>query len=403
MKIIALIYEEGEGVNFYRIYQPYGYLKTVLGKDISIYNNVEQRQDQDHLRSEIDQSDIIVFINPYMNSQLELIEEIINRRDKNQKVVVDYDDDYFNISFVNPAYCLFGTKEISKQYFDRKINDELTTIIRDIDKELIQTNQDGSTVIYVWKDKHTSYLCNAHGEVFNIKANQSRLKTIRTILHKADLVTVTTEQLAKAISKYRPQGKISVLPNLVDLDRFIPMKNMRDDKLRIIWQGGSAHYLDLMMVKNELVSFSRKHPEVEYVFKGVKYPTIFQEIKDKVTWLPWHSDINTYPLSLTELSGDIAICPLIDDAYNNGKSPLKWEEMSAMKVPCVCSPIVYGNYIEQGKTGFIARTGEWGTYLEKLLDPALRKQIGQGAYDVVKKGFSIENASMYWSILQKLF
>jgi glycosyltransferase involved in cell wall biosynthesis len=129
---------------------------------------------------------------------------------------------------------------------------------------------------------------------------------------------------------------------------------------------------------------------------------IFNEIKDRVKWLPWHSDINTYPLSLRELSGDIAICPLTDDIFNNGKSPLKWEEMSAMKVPCVCSPTVYGNFIEHGKTGFIARQGEWEACLEKLLDPDLRQQIGQNAYNSVKREFSLNNATMYWSALQDL-
>ena len=73
-----------------------------------------------------------------------------------------------------------------------------------------------------------------------------------------------------------------------------------------------------------------------------------------------------------------------------------------MKVPCVCSPTVYGNYIEHGRTGFIAREGEWGACLEGLLDPKIREKIGQNAYDYVKKEFSIENASLYWSALQDL-
>ncbi len=400
MKIIVLLIEKNSPKVFYRILQPYGYLKNVLGKDISIYDL--DHPDKEQLGNEVKLADVVVFHEPYTHDQYRLIKAIMGRKDKKQRVVADFDDDPFNVCPWHCSYALLGTKEVGNLHLDRKQVDDLMPSIREDDKQLFQMNPDGSANAYMWKDKHRSFLWGEDGDRFDIAENLARLETIKKIMREVDLITAATPQFAEELRKYRPQGRITILPNLVDFGRFLPMKKKNDGKLRIVWQGPSAHYLDLTMVKQELISFARKHPEVEYVFQGTKLPAIFHEIADRVTWLPWHSDINTYPLSLTELAGDIAICPLTDDAFNYGKSPLKWEEMSAMKVPSVCSPIVYGNFIEHGKTGFIARQGEWGTCLEKLLDPDLRRQIGQNAYDDVKERFSIQNAAMYWAALEDI-
>ncbi len=401
MKVIALSLDKSLAHEYYRIVQPYGYLKNILGKDISIYDL--DHPDKEQLANEIKQADIVIQSYPTTQNHYKLLKAIKRGREKSQKVVADFDDDIFNVCPWNPSYCMLGTKEVGNLHLSKQQVDILMPTIQERDKELFRMDPDGSATVSIWKDKHRTFLWGGARETFNIAANQLTLMTVQKIIQEVDLITVATPQLKDELRKYRPEGGITVLPNLVDFDRFLPMKKKNDGKLRVVWQGGASHYIDLTMVKQELISFAKKHPEVEYVFQGVNFPAIFHEISDRVTWSPWHSDINTYPLSLTELSGDIAICPLTDDAFNYGKSPLKWEEMSAMKVPSVCSPIVYGNYIEHGKTGFIAHQGEWGTYLEKLLDPDLRKRIGQNAYDAVKERFSIQNATMYWAALEGLF
>jgi hypothetical protein len=403
MRVIVFLADINKPSSFYRVLQPYSYLKNVLGKDIFIYDPKVHNEEQ--LRNEIKLADMVIFQSPHSESQLKLIKMLMSVKGKNIKIVADFDDDPFNVGPWNPAYGVFGTKEVSGLHLDKEQVDDMMATIGEKYKRLFQTGPDGSAIVYMWKDKHESFawlLTDRKGESvkFDIADNLLRVERINKILQEVDLLTVPTQQLADELRKYRPQGKTAVLPNLVNFDKFLPMKEKKDGKLRIVWQGGSSHYLDLAMVKHELISFAKKHPEVEYVFQGANFPAIFHEIQDRVKWPSWHSDIDTYPLSLRELSGDIAICPLTDHAFNNGKSPLKWEEMSAMKVPCVCSPVVYGNFIEHGKTGFIARPGEWEACLEKLLDPDLREEIGQNAYDAVKSKFSLGNASMYWSALE---
>jgi hypothetical protein len=158
----------------------------------------------------------------------------------------------------------------------------------------------------------------------------------------------------------------------------------------------------LALIAPELIEFSKKHPEVEFVFQGVEYSALFAPIKDKVIWKGWHRDIYTYPLTVRELGLDIALCPLTDDTFNRSKSPLKWEEMAAMRVPCVCSPTVYENFIEHGKDGYIANKGEWGQCLEELMDEKKRNLVAETAYNRVKSRYGIQNSINHWTALQDL-
>lgn len=380
-----------KGVTFWRIQQPYGYLRDVLGKDIFIYD--PSVHDIARLKSEMMNADIIIYQSPNTEEVSSIVKRIIGLKTRRPKVVADYDDNLFNVSPWNAAYKDFGTKDFDVSYSEKELVKELMSVVKEELKSLIKINPDGSATITMWKDK----TCG-----FYIEDNLKRIKALQSIIEDADLITVTTQELSNEIRNHGPQGKIAIFPNLIDIARFRPMKKKNDGKLRIVWHGSTSHYQDLRMVSLELTTFAINHPEVVYLIKGVKFPGFFNEIKDRVTWLPWDSDIDAYFLSLSELSADIAICPLVDNEFNHAKSPLKWEEMSAMKVPCVCSPPVYSNFVEHGKTGLLAGDGQWGACLEELLDPAKREQIGQNAFDEVKKRFSIEKAASFWKTLEDL-
>ena len=116
--------------------------------------------------------------------------------------------------------------------------------------------------------------------------------------------------------------------------------------------------------------------------------------------MPWHGDVATYPLVVRKLKLDIGLCPLKSDEFNHGKSPLKWMEYSAMKIPSVASPVVYGNYIENNKTGLIARD-DWFDQIESLIkSKEKRKRLANNAFQYVKKKFSQDkNVDMWWSAL----
>lgn len=385
MRVCIIPAGEG-GVAFYRIIQPYSWLAENYGKEVFIFD--KKVHDMSRLYHELAECDILIYQMPCGEQIVENIRRTKEKYGRKKMIVVEYDDNIFGaVSPWNTKYNVFGIENVQVTYSKPE---DIETLRKHTKPEWAKENKDGSWTFKMWEDGYNDFF---------IENNIARLNAAKETVRIADLVTTTTPELAKVIRKYRT-GKIAVLPNLIDFDRFLPMKKKNDGKIRIVWQGGSAHFHDLCMVAPELISFAKKHPEVEYVFQGVAYSAIFKEIQDRVSWLSWHGDIYTYPLSVRELSGDIAICPLTDDAFNRCKSPLKYCEMAAMKVPVVASPVVYSKYIEHGKDGYIARQGEWEACLEELMDEKKRNLVGECAYNRVKSRFGIQNSTMYWSALQ---
>ncbi len=63
-----------------------------------------------------------------------------------------------------------------------------------------------------------------------------------------------------------------------------------------------------------------------------------------------------YPTYLDLLGGaEVAFMPLADTAFNRAKSDLKFIEAGACRVSTLASPVVYGNVVEDDKTGMLFR------------------------------------------------
>ena len=390
MRIVAIPAGTG-GVAFYRIKQPYGFLQA-QGKDIFIYDG--DIHDASRLFHEIEDADVVIYQMPYSESILSSIRAIKRKSGKRLRVVAEYDDDIFNVSPWNEKYNVFGVNEVRVTYSTPKDIEKLDASLSTAPWRGRTQNKDGSVTYDMW--------INGKGD-FDIKTNLAKQNAAKSIIEEVDLLTVTTQQLAAQMRKYRPMGKIAVLPNLVDFDRFLPMKEPEKGTFTVGWQGGSAHYADLCLWKEPLIEFAKKYPDVRYRFMGIQWNNVFEEIKDRVTWLAWHGDIVTYPLYVRDLRCHVALAPLVKDGFNTGKSPLKWEEMSAMKVPCICSPTCYKPFIEYGKDGYISDPDELVKHLEALRDPVKREFMAETAYRRVKERFSLEkNAMQYWNALQDL-
>jgi len=379
------------GVAFYRVNQPYSYLQK-KGYDVFIFNQL--LHDSHRLHAEQMAADIIVFQCPWSEGILNAVQLIKSGKSfgKNKKVVIEFDDNLFDVSPWNEKYNMFGIKEFKVGYYDKKTQDTILRNLSPTDKR--EFKEDGQLQIDLWQDGRAG---------FNISENIKKYNATAEVCRIADLLTVTTSELGSQMRKYRPEGPIAVLPNLIDFDRWLPMKENKTEFLRIGWQGGSAHFEDLHLVSDQLIRLAKKYPQIKYVFMGQPYPSLFEEISDRVEWHGWHGDISTYPLVVRDLALDVGICPLVDNVFNWGKSPLKWEEYSAMIIPSVVSPVVYSRVVKDGKTALIAKDDEWFSKLEKLVvDENYRHKISKRAYNVVKEKYSVDHSLKWWSALENL-
>lgn len=289
-------------------------------------------------------------------------------------VVTDYDDNHFNVDPFNKAYKEFGMEDVQVR------------------------NPETGDVQYLWKD-------GEHG--FNIKANQVKFHSYRTILQEADAITTTTLYLKNSLAEISGrEDNIHVLPNAIDFTQWKPLNISVREKLpgkfRFGWAVSHAHKGDFLMMRDTLKTFLARHSDAIFVVigdVGMELKTVIPEAQ-----LEWHpfSDLweGHYPMRMAMLGLDCGIAPLVDNEFNKCKSPLKFEEYTAFGWPTIAQNMEpYSSHIVQGDTGLLAGTpDEWSGALETMYNNAeLRAKLAFNARLAVKEMFDLDVIAREWA------
>lgn len=292
-------------------------------------------------------------------------------------------------------------------------------------KNIDYMNADPSTLTVVEMDdalwyldyRQESYAMLGHREVkldgkylykdgmdgFDLKANKTRLSVFNHCLKAADLITVTTPELAKIVREnVKNMGKsdpqVAVLPNCLDLSAWNPVE-IKKDEIRLGWVGGFAHRHDIQTILPALKKVLKKHPNVKVVIAGNSWGEVEEALGDRLILdKPW-TTISAHPYRMKTLGIDIGLAPLVDNTFNRGKSELKYLEYSALGIPTVASDIPpYSPVIEDGKTGYLAKTeAQWVKRLCQLVeDEELRKKIGSAARAWVERERDADKTYTLW-------
>lgn len=337
------------GVGYYRIVQPAKYLK---GHDVNIVGmkltKVGESRDKrwDRIFKEND-----VFWCSYFYDAEEASSMYYHRDKYKKKVVIDIDDDYLSIFPSHPLY--------------------------DVMKET----------------KKNRAFCS-------------------TILSFADVITVSTEPLKQRIHEhmkkvYGLDKKIVVIPNMNDVKdwNYKPAKK-NQDKIVIGYSGSYSHDDDLKMVFPAIAQIMDKYPNVYFETLGAVgneniqlYSVFSDEAKLRCDILPSTWTFKEYPKHLASMKWDIAIAPLVDQAFQRSKSHIKFLEYAMYKIPIIASRVYpyyvsnFGRYvIIHEETGLLCKPSEWFDALEDLiLHPDKRKILGENAYTHVVHDWQYES------------
>jgi 2-polyprenyl-3-methyl-5-hydroxy-6-metoxy-1,4-benzoquinol methylase len=187
-------------------------------------------------------------------------------------------------------------------------------------------------------------------------------------------VQTSSPALAALLQAENPE--VAVFPNAIFA---LPAPcNFDDPEALTLFFGAlnrSADWASLMPALNEVAAlagarlkFSVAHDQA--FFDALETPhKIFTPLCD-------------YPRYL-ELLGDaeIAFMPLADNPFNRAKSDLKYIEAGACRVVALASPIVYGDVIEDGKTGMLFQdAAELRNHLLRILAfPTAARRIADQA------------------------
>lgn len=335
------------GCNFYRIKQPFQKLVEVNPFPCA---STSMLRGDDH-EVWLTKADVIVS----QGATAEKFLEYMLEAKKDKKFIIDYDDNIFAVSPFNPSYEKHGTKEVDIQMPDGSVVE-----IRD----------------------------GKYG--FNLKENQRRIFTFTECLKNADLITTPSAVLAGSFKRFNKNVK--VIKNYLDFRIWNPIKVQKDEYIRIGYQGGWSHYEDFLTIKDTLCEILRKHKNVIFVLMGQGYPGAMQDFpQDRVQLEDW-SNVEVYPWKFKTLGIDIGIAPLANNTFNTAKSEIKWEEYSALEIPCVASNIPpYSLAIADGDTGFLCcDEKEWAENLTALIESEeLRLRVGKAARKYVYENYNL--------------
>ena len=216
----------------------------------------------------------------------------------------------------------------------------------------------------------------------------------------ADALIVSTPYLKDVYSEFN--DNIYVVPNSIDKKFWNVKKDKKRPGIRIGWAGSGAHTEDLRIIEPIIKKILDRHKDVRFCF--VHGIPDFLKNRTRVECIQKFVEINKYPKFISNLDFDIGIAPLVDNAFNRGKSNIRWLENAALGIPVVASRV--GHFAEtiiHGQDGFLASdTADFEHYLEQLItDRRRRIEMGLKAKEKSLSVFNVDNTIHDYNIILK--
>lgn len=211
---------------------------------------------------------------------------------------------------------------------------------------------------------------------------------VKYALARCDRMVVSTDFLAETYRHFIPD--IRVVPNLLEQEVWLPLssKKRTSSKARIGWAGGTTHQGDLLLLK-EIIEETRD--EAEWVFFGM----CPDEIRPLIAEYHPFAAFSEYPARLASLNLDIAVAPLAQIPFNQGKSNLRLLEYGALGIPVVCSDI--DPYQNSPACCLPNKPKAWIEALRaRIHDADTREQEGIAMRKWVQQHFLLENNLETW-------
>lgn len=248
----------------------------------------------------------------------------------------------------------------------------------------------------------TQYIMDVDDDMFAInpdnpiwtKMTDEKIYYMQCMIRDNSWISTTTPQLADVFTTRRVghgSRTVFVNPNYISDDYQHP-GFANGDKLVIGYFGGSAHYKDMhdSGVLPALRRVMHEHKNVYFRSVGMiiddylpKARCVVEDGKKGAGWLD-----EVYP----SLNFDIALGPILDNIFNNGKSDIKWQESTRAGSLFVCSNI--GPYKQLlPDTALKCRNTEddWYRVLKTAVtDAALRRKTVAEAQRVLSSSYRLE-------------
>ncbi len=250
------------------------------------------------------------------------------------------------------------------------------------------------------------------------KEGKSERAFMSTMLSFVDCITVSTEPLKEKVKEHIKKvhnidKPVFVIANHNDKkDWNFSIAPKEKAKIVIGYAGSNSHKDDLIMVMPAIAEIMKKYKNVYFDLIGAiakndikdyfKGSGMTDECLMRINLKPATSTFKEFPQYLCEQGWDIGICPLVDTDFTRSKSHIKWMEYAmagittvASKVYPYCMDVGDKKTIVDGETGFLCANDQWFDVLEKLvLDKDLRESVTKNAKEYVEEVWQYDNSDI---------
>lgn len=211
---------------------------------------------------------------------------------------------------------------------------------------------------------------------------------LRYALERCDRMVASTDFLAEAYCHFIPD--IKVVPNRLEQDIWLPLRSRKrtGKKPRIGWAGGTTHLGDLALLKSVI---EKTRHEADWVFFGM----CTEEIRPLLSEYHAFGELAAYPARLAALDLDIAVAPLEQIPFNQGKSNLRLLEYGILGISVVCTDI--DPYRDSPACCVANSTEAWIKALrERIHDADAREREGAAMRRWVQQNYLLERHLDDW-------
>jgi glycosyltransferase involved in cell wall biosynthesis len=178
--------------------------------------------------------------------------------------------------------------------------------------------------------------------------------------------------------------QISIIPTVIDLERYKPRPTSKTDVIIVGWIGSPSTTKYLEQLHAVLTKLARNH-SIEFHVIGGK----------PLTWGKWVKNIPWSELTEEEniQKFDIGIMPLEDTPWEQGKCAYKLIQYMACGVPVVATPVgMNKDVVLDGTNGYLAENSEdWDVSITKYIeDFEMRQSHGEAGRRLVEDKYCIQ-------------
>ena len=258
----------------------------------------------------------------------------------------------------------------------------------------------GIPVFYYCDDDLLHVPASLGNGVLAAHADAEVMEQRRKCLATADRLLASTSCLAQTLTAQFPGQRTEVLLYPPYLAAFVQPSARQAARNAergptIGYMGSKGHQRDLEIAVPAICEMLERLPQARFeTFGTIVMPSPLHRFRERVAE---HGPMNSYLeflQALDDLHWDVGLAPLIDDSFNRCRSPIKFVEYTACRIPTVASNVsVYRSAIAPG-CGLLVSGHDWRPAMELLLgDGQLRQSCVDRARDDCERRFGLEDVA----------